>query len=347
MRTRSTAGPAVRAAVPRRQWAACLAAVFTLSAVAAAWPQESALDAGAQALSAVVGIRAKVPETARTVSVLGTERAGSGVLIDGEGLVLTIGYLILEAAEVNIVTEGNRTVPAQVLAYDHDTGFGLVRALAPLGVKPMKLGRSASLKPMDKVLVSSYGGPAATRAAVLVSRRDFAGWWEYLLEDALFTSPPHPMYGGAALIGSEGELLGIGSLMVGDASDDTPSVPGNMFVPIDELGPRMGALLADGRSYENARPWLGLYTQEALGHLIVSRVAADGPAERAGLEQGDLIVGVDGRPVATMAEFYRKVWSQGEPGVTVRLDVLKDTTVVQIDIVSGDRYDWLHLDPAH
>ena len=326
--------------------AAWLATVLCAAVTMTASAQEGA-DAAAQTLSAVVGIRTKVPETARTVAMLGTERTGSGVIIDAEGLVLTIGYLILEASEVEIITADDRTVPAQVLAYDHNTGFGLVRALAPLGLKPMKLGRSSSLKRMDKVLVSSFGGRGSTQAAVLVSRRDFAGWWEYLLEDALFTSPPHPKYGGAALIGSEGELLGIGSLMVGDAGEDSTNVPGNMFVPIDELGPVMGALLTEGRSRDHARPWLGLYTQEALGRLIVSRVAEDGPAEKAGLKEGDLIVGVNGKPVVTMAGFYRQIWSHGSPGVTVKLDVLKNTSVEQIEIESGDRYDWLRIDPAN
>jgi len=288
--------------------AACLA-VGTGLARAADSPAPSAEEL----LSAVVAVHARVPGNARTAEALGTQRTGSGVVIDANGLVVTIGYLIMEAEEVKIVPPSGRDVPARVLAYDHDSGFGLLRAAEPLGVTPMRLGDSSALAEGAQVLISSFGGPAATRPAVLVSRREFAGYWEYLLEDALFTSPPHPRFGGAAMVGRDGELLGIGSLVVSDA-------------------------LVGERTL-----WLGIYTDDVQGRLLVRRVATEGPAARAGVETGDVIVGVAGEAVTSMADFYRKVWSQGTAGDPVPLTLLKGRDVEQITVTSGDRYDWLRL----
>lgn len=297
-------------------------------------------------LSAVVAVRAEVPVTARTAAVLGTEREGSGVVIDKDGLVVTIGYLILEASRAEITLPGGKEVPVEIIAYDHNSGFGLLRATEPLEVMPMKLGSSTDLEETSRVLVSSYGGAEATRPAIVVSRREFAGYWEYLLEDAIFTSPPYPNFGGAALIGPAGELLGIGSLVVGDAVLGERQVPGNMFVPIDNLKPILRDLLTLGRSSAPPRPWLGIYTEEIRGRLFVTRLAADGPAAQAGVEAGDIIVAIGGSAISSMADFYRKLWSRGEAGIEVTLTVLKAAELVNVKIHSSDRYRWLRLNPA-
>ena len=233
-------------------------------------------------LTAVVGVFATVPEQARTAAALGTERFGSGVVIDSSGLIVTIGYLILEAEKVEIVLPNEELVPVEVLAYDYETGFGLLRAPAEVEIPPMRLGSSSRLLQGDKLLIASYGGEQTVRPAVFAGAREFVGYWEYLLEDALFTVPPYARFGGAALISPSGKLVGIGSLSVADAfyGEDT-IVPGNMFLPIDRLKSVMGDLLTDGRSSGPQRPWLGIYTEEVEGILMVRRIAADGPAYRA------------------------------------------------------------------
>jgi S1-C subfamily serine protease len=294
-------------------------------------------------LAAVVGIHATVPAQARTAGSLGKERVGSGVLIDSNGLIVTIGYLILEAEQVEIVLPGGELVPVKLLAYDHETGFGLLRASVDVNIRPMELGSSTGLTPGEKMLIASYGGSQTVRPAMFTGEREFAGYWEYLLEDALFTVPPYPRFGGAALITPSGKLIGIGSLAVGDAITGEQMVPGNMFLPIDRLKSVLGDLLTDGRSSGPRKPWLGIYTVEVEGGLLVQRVADDGPAMAAGIEPGDIITATGGNSVVSMADFYRKVWAQGEPGDMISITVIKGTDVYELAIRSGDRYRWLRL----
>ena len=300
-------------------------------------------DSVDELLTAVVGIHATVPAQARTAGSLGKERVGSGVLIDSNGLIVTIGYLILEAERVEIVLPGGELVPVKVLAYDYETGFGLLRASADVNIRPMELGSSTGLTPGEKMLIASYGGSQTVRPAMFVGEREFAGYWEYLLEDALFTVPPYPRFGGAALITPSGKLIGIGSLAVGDAIIGEQIVPGNMFLPIDRLKSVLGDLLTDGRSSGPRKPWLGIYTEEIAGGLLVQRVADDGPAMAAGIEPGDIIVATGGNPVISIADFYRKVWAQGKPGDMISITVIKGTDVYELAIRSGDRYQWLRL----
>jgi len=298
-------------------------------------------------LDGIVRVTTRVPATARTAGTLGSEREGSGVVIDSNGLVLTIGYLILEAEQAEIGLADGRKVDATLVAYDHDTGFGLVRATKPLGVPAIELGDSGSLEANERVLVASHGGQSMAMAALVVSRRPFAGYWEYLLEQAIFTAPPHPAFGGAALISSAGKLLGIGSLIVSDAAGPEQPVPGNVFIPVDRLKPILGQLLDTGRSAAPRRPWLGLYAQEIHGRLFVTRTAAGGPAQSAGMRQGDLVVGIEGKAITGLADFYRKLWALGPSGVVVRLDVLRGTSVTPIAIKSGDRYQWLRMNGSY
>jgi serine protease Do len=294
-------------------------------------------------VAAVVRIKTHINPEGRTVEGLGREREGSGIVIDNDGLVLTIGYLMVEAYAAEVIDNNGRTVPANVVGYDHESGFGLLRTLEPLKLKPMPLGKSAEIKERDPVLIASYGGAAMVAAAYVVAKREFAGSWEYLLDEALFTAPPHPAWSGAALISREGKLVGVGSLIVGDAVGGGDKTPGNMFVPIDRLSPILGDLISDGRATGPGRPWLGLNTDELRGRLFVSRVTPGGPAEKAGVRRGDMIVGVSGEPPKNLADFYRKVWALGAAGVDVPLDVLQDSRVLRVDIKSMNRLDHLKL----
>ncbi len=299
------------------------------------------------AMSAVVPLHSDVPSDAFTASILGTEREGNGVLIDDHGLVLTIGYLIVEATDVSVVTGAGKTVPCDVIAYDYDTGFGLVRAIAPTGAPPLELGRSAELAERDTVIVSAQGGLAQTISANVVSKREFAGYWEYLLDEAIFTTPPHPNWGGAALIGDDGKLLGIGSLFVEDALPGRESMAGNMFVPIDLLKPIFDDLLRMGRARGASRPWLGMFTTEAYGQLVVAGVAPDGPADQADVRAGDVVLSADGKRVTRLADMFRRIWGSGDAGVDVRLTILRDGNPKNFVVHSGDRYDYLKLPLRH
>ena len=315
----------------------CLTAPLALAA-------EAGTDVG-RIVNAVVGVRAHVPEDARTARTLGTLREGSGVVIDSSGLILTIGYLTLESERIEVITHDGREIPADYVGYDFDSGLGLVRAATPLNVDPLRLGTSTGLDEGTPVLVLSAAGGVPPLPARVVSRRDFAGYWEYLLEDAIFTAPPHSHFGGAALIAADGTVVGIGSLFVRDAGAENSDSPGNMFVPIDALKPVLGDLIAFGLPAARPHPWLGVTIAEATGRVFIARVTPDGPSARAGLLPGDLIVGVAGQPAEGMIDFLRKVWSSGSAGVTVSLDVMRrvgDSVVSEtVRIESGNRYEWL------
>ena len=294
-------------------------------------------------VSAVVRIKTFINPDGQTVQSLGREREGSGIVIDEDGLVLTIGYLMVEAHAAEVTTNAGRTVPATIVGYDHETGFGILKTIEPLKLKPLAFGRSADLKTNDPVLIASHGGPGAVTAAYVVAKREFAGSWEYMLDEAIFTSPPHPSWSGAALISREGKLIGVGSLIVGDTAGTGEATPGNMFVPIERLPPILGDLIADGRVAGPGRPWLGVAADDMRGRLMVSRVTPGGPAEKAGVRKGDEILGVAGEPPRSLADFYRKVWATGAAGATVPLDIQQGGDKRRIDIKSINRLDNLKL----
>jgi len=325
--------------------------LFIVGVVVASPTQSRAADTPfAEILRSIVKVHAVIPGDARTAHSLGTEREGNGVVIGDDGLVLTIGYLILEASAVQVTVGTGEPSPAEIVAYDHATGFGLIHAPSLAGVKPLPLGRSADLAKGVRALAVSAEGTSrrspVTPVAV-VSRREFAGYWEYLLDSAIYTRPYHDSYGGAALLDSEGALVGIGSLFVNDAETGDEAAPGNLFVPIDLLKPILGELVEKGRSSAPANPWLGLYAGEAQGRVFVRRVARGGPAETAGVKPGDIIIGVGGCRVAGLADFYRKIWSRGAAGIEVGVDILpigsKDLAIENVSIRSLDRHNWLKL----
>ena len=295
---------------------------------------------------AIVRIAVKAPPDSLSARTLGAEREGSGAVIDGSGLILTIGYIVMEAAEITVTDANGKAYPAELVAYDHITGFGLVRAGFGFDAPPVRLGDSAALKTGDIALVLARGGPHAALPVVVVARREFAGYWEYLLEDAIFTAPLHPGYGGAALLDSSGRLVGIGSLFIRDAVPGK-QIPGNMFVPVSALEPVFGDLLAYGRRQGAARPWLGVSVREEGSGLLVERVTPGGPAESAGVRPGDRIVGIGDDAFTSLAEFYRKIWALGPAGVQVPLRVLRGQQMQPTTVISGDRYQYLRLNPTY
>jgi S1-C subfamily serine protease len=319
------------------------AAVAVLASGTAAFAQNEKVTLG-ELVSSVVRIKTHINPDGRTVENLGREREGSGIVIDDKDLVLTIGYLMVEAHAAEIITNDGRAVPANIVGYDQETGFGLLQAISPLKVKPLPLGKSADVKDRDPVVVATFGGLDNAGAAYVVSKRQFVGNWEYVVENALFTAPPIANWSGAALISRDGKLVGVGSLIVGDATGKNDRTPGNMFVPIDLLPPILADLIADGRVSGPGRPWLGVNTDEVHGHLVVSRVTPGGPAEKAGLRRRDVILGINGGDqVKSLADFYQKLWAQGGAGITIALDVQRETSRMRIDVKSINRLDHLKL----
>lgn len=290
-----------------------------------------------QSLQSIVALEATVPPDAFTASVLGTERAGSGVVIRDD-LVLTIGYLIAEAENVTLKTPDGRAVPGHVTAYDQVTGFGLVQPLGKLGLPALKLGDSARAKSGDPVMVA--GGVEGVVEARIVAKQEFAGYWEYLLDEAIFTAPAHPIWGGAGLIGVDGALLGIGSLRLQMASGDGVQDI-NMFVPISLLPPVMDDLLKFGRVNQDPRPWLGVYAADSDGRVVTMNVDRRGPAAKAGLQQGDVIADVRDSAVDDLAGLYRAIWGCGPAGVEIPLRIVRNKRDMWLRIKSADRNSFL------
>lgn len=299
-----------------------------------------------RALDAVVLLRAEIPEDGFTAQTLGTERSGYGVVIREDGLTLTIGYLITEAETIWLTTNQGTVVPGTVLAYDQATGFGLVQPLGSLNVRPLVIGDSSRVQQGDEVYVIGHGGRDHALKTEVVSRREFAGYWEYLLDEAIFTSPAHPQWGGAALLNEDGRLVGIGSLLIQeDHEGEARQV--NMFVPIDLLAPIFKSLLATGRAGLPVNPWLGLFAQEDEGKLVVAGLANGGPAERAGVKVGDMVLGVADARVNGLSAFLKRVWSLGAAGVEVPLQLARQGDVLRVKVKSGDRGDYLRKPKLH
>ena len=320
-------------------------AVFALAPAAdalAATPPPADPQAMIQALTkanaAVVGVQVTAADGARSAETLGKERRGSGVVIGPDGLILTIGYLMVEAQTIEVVTQDNRTVPAQPVAYDIATGFGLIRSLLPLrGIAPVSLGSHRDLATGETMMAAIGGSDADVAMTQLVSKRPFSGYWEYHIDTALFTSPPIGNHSGAPLFNQRGELLGIGSLLMADVMGQNHRMPGNMFVPVDLLKPILAELQRTGSTRQSHRPWLGLTSSEQGGRVQVVRVSKDSPAQSAGIASGDVVLAVDGVTVATLEEFYRKLWAHPNADDEIMLTVLQGAEVKTMTLRGVDR----------
>jgi S1-C subfamily serine protease len=292
-------------------------------------------------LKAIVKVRAAIPQSAVTAPLLGTEREGNGILIDSNGYILTIGYLILEADTIEVTDSEDQVIEAKFIGYDYDTGFGLIKADKLLNVAPLKLGSSSELKQGDPALVAGHKGSDDVVGIRIVSRSEFVGYWEYLLENAIYTTPPYQNYAGAALIGPDGSLLGIGSIYTQVAFSGFGAIAANMFVPIDLLKPILNDLKTGGKSRQPQKPWLGVHTEESHGRVFVTRLMPGGPGEKSNLQAGDIILKVNQHPITGQADFYRKVWALGKAGVRVPVSILRATEIKEISLNSIDRYQFL------
>jgi serine protease Do len=321
---------------------AAAACGFFFSSSFAATPQapaaQTVIDALTRANAAVVGVNVTATEGSRSAETLGKQRSGSGVVIGPDGLILTIGYLMLEAETIQVVTQDNKTVPARAVAYDLATGFGLIKPLVPVrGISPVPLGSHKDLQPGEAVMAATGGDEGDESMTQLVSKRAFSGYWEYHIESALFTSPPIGNHSGAPLFNQRGELIGIGSLFVLDAMGENRRLPGNMFVPVDLLKPILAEMQQTGSSKSSHRPWLGLTSSEQGGRVQVVRVNKESPAQSAGLEPGDVVLAVDGTKVATLEAFYKKLWDRNAPDGEVQLTVLQGADIKTITLKGVDR----------
>lgn len=311
------------------------------TATLAAWRASHTDRSGdmAPGSDAVVKVSTRAVEGARSADTLGSEREGTGIVIGERGLILTIGYLLIEAASVLVMTHDGRVYPAVVAGFDHATGFGLLRA-AGLAAAPVERGDAGRLDELHRVAIVGHAAAGGATEAVVVSRRRFVGWWEYMLDRAIYTAPARSDHSGAGLFDEDGKLVGIGSLWVGDALDAGAAFPGNMFVPVDLLEPILDDLVSTGRRRGAQRPWLGVYTEEQEGQVVVLRVLPGSPAEGGGLQRGDLILGIGGRSIGGQAEFYEELWTRCAAGAEMSMHVLRDKQVKELRARPMDRLEY-------
>ena len=300
----------------------------------------------ARAFDSVVLVHAEVPPDAFSAATLGTERGGYGAVIREDGLVVTIGYLVNEASQIWLTTNRGSVMEGYRLAYDHTTGFGLVQPLGKLEAPHFTRGSAADVKVGDSVFVIGHGGAGHALKTKIIDKREFAGRWEYVLDEALFTAPAHPQWGGAALLDAQGHLIGTGSLLMQQELNGEV-IHVNMFVPIDILDPILDAMVQTGRSSQPPRPWLGMSTEEGEGKLIVGRLTPAGPAHKAGVKVGDLVLSVGELRVTTLSELFRAVWKCGPAGSDIPLTVARGGDVLRITVKSADRSDFLKKPNLH
>jgi S1-C subfamily serine protease len=300
----------------------------------------------ATALSAVVSVRAQIPDDAFTAPILGTERAGHGVAIGAPGLVLTIGYLVTEATQIWLIDHTGAVVAGDVLAYDYETGFGLIQALGKLNAAPLELGSVHDLTTGETVVIAGYGGRAQALRARVVAISEFAGYWEYLIDHALFTAPPHPNWGGAAVIDPAGRLCAIGSLYIDRLQPEGGSIEGNMSVPVDLFKPIQQELLTYGRTLKPARPWLGMFVSQVRNTLVIAGVYPHAPTAGV-LQVGDIVRAVAGTPVTELPEMFRLIWACGDAGVAIPFTLERDRRMREVRVKSVDRRDFWRKPSLH
>lgn len=295
-------------------------------------------------LDAIVGISTRVSDDARSAREYGTRRRGSGVVIDANGLIATIGYLVAEASEVEVSFADGRSAPARVIAYDHASGLALLRAVGVSDTEAMPMGNSAGVKAKDKLLIVGASGDQQPQAVTAGKIKKFAGGWGYVVDDALFTYPPSTAFSGAALVSAKGELVGIGALVSIDIDiDPKVRVPGNVFVPINALTSVLGELMVAGKPVASEKPWVGIHTRKGTDGLTVGQVAPGGPAAQAGIAAGDKIVAVDQKRVTGLADFYAKLWHERNPGDQVHLLIIRDNRYANVAVQTINPYDWLKV----
>ena len=290
-------------------------------------------------LDAVVSIKATIPNDAFTAEILGTERQGHGAVIAESGLIATIGYLVTEADSIWIQGNNGQTVPGDLLGYDYESGFGLIQPLGTLGIKPLRLGSVADLAEGASVILAGFGGAEQSITSKVAAKAEFVGYWEYIVEQAIYTMPAHPNWGGAALIGPDGKLYGIGSLYTQEIPGQAPGAEGNMVVPIDLLVAIQDELLQYGQALKPARPWLGMFAAESEGSLVIAGVYEEAPAAGADLRAGDEIVSVDGDTPHSLGDLFRCIWSIGSAGVMIPMKIRREGQLIQVHVRSSDRRD--------
>jgi S1-C subfamily serine protease len=284
-------------------------------------------------IPAVVGIHSKIPLDRPSVLTLGPLRWGSGVIYDPQGYILTVGYIVSDAAEIQVSLQDGRTVPARLVGVDAQSGIGVIKmeGEGPWPAAPLGDSTRAAVGDTTATLgVDSDKKLVVTQGSIQEIKR-FAGYWEYMIDRALIVAPYNPSFGGSPLVNGRGEVIGVTSLRLGE----TPQV--NLAIPIEYfIAVREELLAKGGLPSRPPRPWIGVYTVPTPQGLIVAGGSPTGPAAEAGFQRGDVIVRLNGQSVEGQEDFYQKLW-QTKVGDEIAIVVLRENKFEILKLKTVDR----------
>ena len=283
-----------------------------------------------------MALRSLVPDSAMTAELLGTERNSHAVQISADGLLLTVGYSVIEANEIWLTNRKGQTSEAIILAQDYDSGIALLKPASPIGLHFFETATNHILKAGEELFIAASEEEELV-PVTLNSVGEYSGRWEYLLERALFTLPLYERWSGAALLNSQGQLCGIGSLALGMQNSEGYIEPGNMFIPVDLVTPHLHFLQSHGKKPGQLRPWLGTLIEEHNAEIFIVGIYHGAPAALAGVRPGDIIKAVNGIPVTSVADFLRTMWRQSTAGEEIPLLLSNGKDSREVILESTDR----------
>jgi S1-C subfamily serine protease len=282
-------------------------------------------------LPATVALKAEISQEHPSAQILGTERLGSGVLVDPAGLILTVNYVVLGARAVEVTLLDETTAEGKVVAQDFASGLAVIE-IGSNTLPALKLCSASELCVGQEVFIVAAAGDNKRRAnnGGITSLGPFDAYWEYSLERAITTTAMNPGLGGAALLDLRGRVAGIVSLDLSEVGRFT------LAIPVDHYIEHREELLRHGRRVSRpARAWLGFYCYTFREHVVIAGVLPGAPADQAGLKAGDVVLAVDGERINGRHELYTRLWIH-RPGELVTLRIFRNNHVKQLDVPSGN-----------
>jgi S1-C subfamily serine protease len=283
----------------------------------------------------VVNIQTTVARDHRSVPILGTERMGSGVVVDPAGLILTVNYVVMGGQTVQVSFLRGRRVRAEIVAQDFEIGLALLR-IKRQGLTAATLRVEGELERGEPVVAVASTGAQERRVAggLVTYLGEFEAHWEYLLERGIVSNAANPGFGGGGLFTLTARLAGIVSLNLNEL------IRNSLSIPVEHYREHERELLRYGRVVSRPRrAWLGVFAHVVEEGIVVAAVVPEGPGDRGGLREGDLIVSLNAEKLESRRDLYVSLWRHG-PGEPLTFEVMRDSSLRRVLVTSGDRAEF-------